>query len=54
MEAQQRQVFRKLLSVGTGPLLARKLLRMWHRSFEDQVVHLNIIQELIDWLPKAV
>ena len=50
MEAQQRQVFLKLLSVGTGHLLARKLLHMWHRSLEDQVVHFNVIQKLIDRL----
>ena len=54
MEAQQCQVFRKLPAVGTGHLLARKLVQMWHRSFEEEVVHFNIIQKLMNWLPKAL
>ena len=50
MEAQQREVFRKLLSVGTSKTLARKLLQMWHRMFEDQYVCLIIIiqNQLVD------
>ena len=43
MEAQQCEVFRKLLSVGTSKSLARKLLQMWHRMFEDQYMCLIII-----------
>ena len=43
MEAQQCEVFRKLLSVGTSKTLARKLLQMRHRMFEDQYVCLIII-----------